>query len=41
MKIVRGKVEERYSDRIEHMMTAAGKDIFNEKNIEALRQQLM
>jgi long-chain acyl-CoA synthetase len=36
MKIVRGKVEKMYADRIEYMMTAAGKDIFNEKNIEAL-----
>lgn len=37
MKIVRGKVEKTYADRIEYMMTAAGKDVFNEKNIEALQ----
>ncbi len=36
MKIVRGKVEKAYADRIEHMYTPEGKNIFNEKNINSL-----
>ena len=36
MKIVRGKVEEYYKDRIEYAYTAEGKDLFNEKNMAAL-----
>lgn len=36
MKVVRGKVEKAYADRIEYMMTAEGKDIYNKKNIESL-----
>lgn len=33
MKIVRGKVEKRYADRIEYMYTAEGKDIYNSRNM--------
>ena len=36
MKVIRGKVEERYADRIADMYEAGGKDIINEKNMEAL-----
>lgn len=36
MKVVRGKVEKAYADRIEHMYTPEGKNIFNEKNINSL-----
>lgn len=36
MKIVRGKVEEYYADRIEYAYTPEGKDLFNEKNIASL-----
>ena len=36
MKIVRGKVEEFYADRIEYAYTAEGKELFNEKNIQSL-----
>ncbi|VBB48292.1 AMP-dependent synthetase and ligase [uncultured Paludibacter sp.] len=36
MKIVRGKVEERYKNRIEILYSADGKNIFNEENIGAL-----
>ena len=36
MKMVRGKVEKFYMDRIEYAMTAEGKDIFNEKNLKSL-----
>ena len=36
MKVIRGKVEERYADRIADMYEAGGKEIFNEKNMEAL-----
>lgn len=36
MKIVRGKVEERYADRIEYAYTTEGKELLNEKNIAAL-----
>ena len=36
MKVIRGKVEERYVDRIAGMYEAGGKEIINEKNIEAL-----
>lgn len=37
MKIVRGKVEEHYKDRIEKLYSADGKNIVNEENIGALR----
>ena len=36
MKIVRGKVEEFYADRIEYAYTPEGKNILNEKNIASL-----
>ena len=36
MKVVRGKVEKAYADRIEHMYTPEGKNILNEKNINSL-----
>jgi long-chain acyl-CoA synthetase len=36
MKIVRGKVEEYYADRIEYAYTAEGKELMNEKNIASL-----
>ncbi len=36
MKIVRGKVEEFYADRIEYAYTAEGKNLHNQKNIDAL-----
>ena len=35
-KMVRGKVEKWYADRIEYAMTAEGKQLFNEKNINSL-----
>jgi long-chain acyl-CoA synthetase len=34
MKIVRGKVEERYRDRIDYIYTPGGKDPLNEPNLE-------
>ena len=36
MKVIRGKVEERYADRIADMYEAGGKEIINDKNMEAL-----
>ena len=36
MKIVRGRVEERYADRIEYAYTPEGKELMNEKNIASL-----
>ena len=36
MKIVRGKVEEFYADRIEYAYTPEGKELMNEKNMVAL-----
>ena len=36
-KIVRRKVEEHYASLIDYMYTAEGKDIHNERNIEALK----
>ena len=36
MKIVRGRVEERYADRIEYAYTAEGKELGNERNIASL-----
>ena len=36
MKIVRGKVEERYADRIEYAYTTEGKELMNEQNIASL-----
>ena len=36
MKIVRGKVEEYYADRIEYAYTLEGKELMNEKNMASL-----
>jgi long-chain acyl-CoA synthetase len=36
MKIVRGKVEQHYADRIAYAYTPEGKELFNEKNIASL-----
>ena len=36
MKVVRGKVEEHYADRIEYAYTTEGKNLLNEKNIASL-----
>ena len=36
MKIVRGKVEEHYADRIAYAYTPEGKQLLNEKNIASL-----
>ena len=36
MKIVRGKVEEYYADRIEYAYTTEGKELMNEKNLASL-----
>ena len=36
MKIVRGKVEEHYADRIAYAYTPEGKNLLNEKNIESI-----
>ena len=36
MKIVRGKVEEYYKDRIDYAYTTEGKELLNEKNIAAV-----
>ena len=35
MKIVRGKVEQYYQDRIAYAYTTEGKELFNEKNLQA------
>ncbi|MDD2612670.1 MAG: AMP-binding protein [Bacteroidales bacterium] len=36
MKMVRGKIEKHYAKRLDQLMTAEGKNPFNEKNIDAL-----
>jgi long-chain acyl-CoA synthetase len=36
MKVVRGKVEDYYRDRIEYAYTPEGKELINEKNLAAL-----
>ena len=36
MKMVRGKIEERYKDRFEYLYTAEAKNIINQSNLEAL-----
>ena len=36
MKIVRGKVEKAYADRIDYAYTADGRNIFNEKNLASI-----
>ncbi|MEA3497147.1 MAG: AMP-binding protein [Bacteroidota bacterium] len=40
MKMVRKKITEKYKDRIELMYTTEAKDVFNEKNFNALREVL-
>ena len=37
MKMVRGKIEKAYADRIEFLYSAEGKQIFNDKNLESLK----
>jgi len=37
MKIVRGKVEQRYADRIDALYTSEGKNMVNRLNVEALK----
>ncbi len=36
MKVVRGKVEKAYANRLDHMYTPEGKNIYNEMNINSL-----
>ena len=36
MKIVRGKVEQHYQDRIDYAYTLEGKELFNEMNMQAI-----
>jgi len=36
MKMVRGKIEKHYAERLDQLMTAEGKNPFNERNIDAL-----
>ena len=36
MKVVRGKVEKFYADRIEYAYTAEGKELLNDKNIASV-----
>ena len=36
MKMVRGKIEERYKERLKYLFTPAGKNIVNEKNMESI-----
>ena len=40
LKVVRGKVEKKYMDRIEYMLTPEGKNILNENNIEVAKKLL-
>jgi long-chain acyl-CoA synthetase len=37
MKMVRGKIEKAYADRIKYMYTAEGKQLLNQQNIDALK----
>ena len=37
LKMVRGKIEKFYADRIEFLYSAEGKQIFNEKNLDSLK----
>ena len=37
MKMVRGKIEKAYADRIAYMYTATGKQLLNEQNLDALK----
>ena len=36
MKIVRGKVEKRWADRIDYAYTPEGKELFNPMNLESI-----
>jgi len=36
MKLVRGKIEKKYAKRLEYLMTAEGKQSFNEQNLHAI-----
>lgn len=36
LKMVRGKIEKQYANRLEYLMTAEGKQPFNQQNIDAL-----
>ena len=36
MKVVRGKVEEHYADRIKYAYTPEGKELFNEQNLKSI-----
>ncbi|MDH8701894.1 long-chain acyl-CoA synthetase [Dysgonomonadaceae bacterium PH5-43] len=36
LKMVRGKIEEKYADRLQYLYTPEGKNIVNEKNIESI-----
>jgi long-chain acyl-CoA synthetase len=40
MKVVRGKVEEKYQDRINHLYTPEGKNYLNQKNRDIIRNLL-
>ena len=37
MKMVRGKIEKAYAERINYMYTAEGKKLLNPQNIDALK----
>ena len=37
MKMVRGRIEKAYEDRIKYLYTAEGKTLLNQQNIDALR----
>jgi long-chain acyl-CoA synthetase len=37
MKMVRGKIEKAYADRIKYMYTSEGKQLLNQQNIDALK----
>ena len=36
MKMVRGKIEDKYKDRLEYLFTSEGKNIINDKNLSSL-----
>ena len=36
MKVVRGKVEQYFADRIDYAYTQEGKNLYNEKNMQAV-----
>ena len=37
MKMVRGKIEKAYANRIDYLYTAEGKQTFNQQNIDCLK----